>query len=364
MRVLFHLGHPAHFHLFKNTIQALKARDHKVDVLIKKKDILEDLLKKSGIEYQNILPKGRKDSKVGLALGVLESDYKILKYAIKYKPNLLIGTSYAISHVGKVLGIPSVNVNEDDAAVVPLYSKLSYPWASIILSPTSCLNGKWENKSIKYSGYHELAYLHPTLFTPSSEVVNKYIPLNSPYFLIRFAKLNAHHDEGIQGISDELALKVIDLLSPYGNVYITSERSLPAEFEKYRLKVNPLDIHHLMAFAAIYIGDSQTMAAEAGVLGTPFIRYNDFVGRIGYLNELENKYKLGFGIKSGNPEILLNTIITLLQLDDRKEVYAERRAVMLRDKINLASFMSWFIENYPNSISEFRNNSDLQYKFK
>ena len=44
------------------------------------------------------------------------------------------------------------------------------------------------------------------------------------------------------------------------------------------ININPLDIHHVMSFASIYIGDSQTMAAEAGVLGTPFIRFNDFVG--------------------------------------------------------------------------------------
>ncbi len=55
-------------------------------------------------------------------------------------------------------------------------------------------------------------------------------------------------------------------------------------------------MHHVMAFASLYIGDSQTMAAEAGVLGVPFVRFNDFVGRIGYLRELEDTYHLGYGI--------------------------------------------------------------------
>ena len=55
-------------------------------------------------------------------------------------------------------------------------------------------------------------------------------------------------------------------------------------------------MHHVMAFASLYIGDSQTMAAEAGVLGVPFVRFNDFVGRIGYLRELEDVYELGYGI--------------------------------------------------------------------
>lgn len=51
-----------------------------------------------------------------------------------------------------------------------------------------------------------------------------------------------------------------------------------------------------VAFASLYIGDSQTMAAEAGVLGVPFVRFNDFVGRIGSLRELEDVYELGYGI--------------------------------------------------------------------
>ena len=66
MRILVYLGHPAHFHNYKNTIAALKAHGHDVEVLIKKKDILEDLLKNAGIPYHNILEEGRKNSKLGI----------------------------------------------------------------------------------------------------------------------------------------------------------------------------------------------------------------------------------------------------------------------------------------------------------
>ncbi len=34
------------------------------------------------------------------------------------------------------------------------------------------------------------------------------------------------------------------------------------------------------------------MIAEAAVLGTPSIRFNDFVGKLGYLEDLEHKYGL------------------------------------------------------------------------
>ena len=160
--------------------------------------------------------------------------------------------------------------------------------------------------------------MHPNHFTPDPKIVSGYgLPVTedgtikvrgerlevrgeqnpfAPYFILRFASLNAHHDSGIKGINTEIAQRLIDILAPHGTIYITSERPLEPQFEKYRIRINPLDMHHVMAFASLYIGDSQTMAAEAGVLGVPFVRFNDFVGRIGYLRELEDVYRLGFGV--------------------------------------------------------------------
>ncbi|MBK7853743.1 MAG: hypothetical protein IPJ79_01455 [Bacteroidetes bacterium] len=66
-----------------------------------------------------------------------------------------------------------------------------------------------------------------------------------------------------------------------------------------------------MYFAHMYIGDSQTMAAEAAVLGTPSIRYNDFVGEISYLEELEHLYQLTFGFKTNNRQGMIDKITEL-----------------------------------------------------
>jgi len=364
MNIIIYLGHPAHFHLFKNVIHTLLADGHHVKILIKKKDILEELLKECKIPYLNILPEGRKDSKTGIAIGLIKRDLRLFRYCLSNKPNLMIGTSTELGHVGTLLGIPSININEDDADVVPLFSKLSYPLSKYILSPRVCRNGKWEKKSLKYDGYHELAYLHPKHFTPSKKIVEKYFSTKNPYFIIRFAKLTAHHDSGIRGISDELAMKIINKLENKGKVYITSERALDVELEKYRIPINPLDMHHVMAFSTLYIGDSQTMAAEAGVLGTPFIRFNDFVGRIGYLAELEDKYQLGYGIKPDNPEKLFSKIEELLKINNLKEVFQERRLKMLSEKIDVAAFITWVIENYPQSITTMKSNPDFNNQFR
>jgi predicted glycosyltransferase len=65
---------------------------------------------------------------------------------------------------------------------------------------------------------------------------------------------------------------------PFGKVFISAEGKLPDEIKQYQIKSNPNNIHHLMYFSQIYIGDSQSMATEATLLGTPSIRFNTFVG--------------------------------------------------------------------------------------
>lgn len=364
MRILVYLGHPAHFHAYKNSIKTWKTQGHEVAILIKKKDILEDLLLEYGLPFHNILEEGRKDTNFGIFIGMIKRAYRLFLFCLSYKPNILTGTSVENSFVGLLLGIPVVNINEDDAAVVPLYAKLSYPTATAILNPQVCNSGKWDTKATKYNSYQELAYLHPNQFTPDKSIVEKYFSTEQPYFILRFAKLNAHHDSGIQGINLEISQRVIAMLEPFGRVFITSERILEKELEKYRIAVKTLDMHHVMAFSKMYVGDSQTMAAEAGVLGVPFVRFNDFVGRIGYLRELEDDYNLGFGIKPSEVNRLYQVVEELLQMPNRKAVFQERRQKMLSEKIDFAKFLTWFIESYPESKKIMKTNPEYQYNFR
>ena len=114
------------------------------------------------------------------------------------------------------------------------------------------------------------------------------------------------------------------------------------------------------------------MAAEAGVLGVPFVRFNDFVGRIGYLRELEDVYELGYGIHatplatdspiyrndgSAQPsgvEELYKRVEQLVSMpsDERRATFQSRRQKMLSEKIDCAKFLTYFIENYPQSVEK------------
>jgi hypothetical protein len=362
-RIAFFVGHPAHFHLFKNVANNLIEKGYKVDFLVKRKDIVEILVKTAGFNYYIVRKSEKKSSsKLNMIKAKILLDYYITKYIFKCSPDIIIGT-YAPLFT-QWLKIPILICNEDDADVVPLFAKLGYPHCTDILVPTVCNCGKWEHKAIKYESYHELAYLHPNHFTPDKNIVEKYFSTKHPYCIVRFAKLNAHHDTGIKGISTETAQKIIDILKPFLQIYITSERTLEPQFEPYRININPIDIHHVMAFASLYIGDSQTMAAEAGVLGVPFVRFNDFVGRIGYLKDLEDNYKLGYGIKTHEETHLYTIIEKLISMPNRKDIFGDRKTIMLSEKIDYSKFLTWFIKNYPDSKYIMKTSPDYQYNFK
>ena len=375
MNVLIQLSHPAHFHLYKNVAKNLIADGHKVLIVIKSKDILETLLQNAGLPYVNINQHAHRGSKFGILWDMLVREWRIIGLCRKHKIDLLTGSTPEVAHVSWLLRKYGLVIGEDDAAVVPMFSKIAGRFVRCLVTPSTCDNGIMEAASAKYPGYQELAYLHPNHFTPSWEVVQAYgIDTSKPYFIMRFASLNAHHDAGIRGINTEIAERLVKILEPRGTIYITSERRLEPQFEQYRVKINPLDMHYVMAFASLYIGDSQTMAAEAGVLGVPFVRFNDFVGRIGYLRELEDKYELGYGIHatpltvdspirradgSAQPsgvEALYERVEQLVAMpaEERKATFQSRREKMLSEKIDCAKFLTWFIENYPESAEETR----------
>ncbi|PID94135.1 MAG: hypothetical protein CSA95_04350 [Bacteroidetes bacterium] len=363
MKILFQLNHPAHYHLFKNSIKELKNKGHRVSILARSKDVLIDLLVNEEFDKLSTKKGATLFEKVKL---VKQAQKEILDYTQKLNPKIIIGSG-DFSYVTKKLGIPSIFLGEDDANLnLPLFlwTLFTYGGFSAVLAPVGVNNSIWNKKTTFYNGYHKLAYLHPNQFTPDKTVVEKYFSADKPYFILRFAKLNAYHDINARGINTPIAQKLIDLLQPRGDIYITAERELEPQFEQYRLKIDPLDIHHVMAFAHLYIGDSQSMAVEAAMLGVPAVRFNDFVGKISVLEELEHKYKLTFGIKTDKPNKLYQIITDLLSLENFKEEFQQRRQAMLADKIDVTAFLVWFIENYPKSIEIMRKNPDYQYRFK
>jgi len=347
MKILFYLGHPAHFHLFKHAINHFK---NNAVVVIKSKDILQKLLNENNVPFINVEEINSKHNAGGkflLAFRILKRIFGIQRIIRNTKPDLLAGSPAELALAGKITGVPVCMFFEDDINKVAPYGSLTGPFAFRMVCPDVCNAGRWSDKKVGYNSYHELAYLHPNHFTPDKSKVAGYFKEGEKNFIIRFVELGAFHDAGKKGITNEFAGAIIKKLSPFGKIHITSERALPKEFEPFRIHISPSDIHHALYFSDMFIGDSQTMTAEAAVLGTPALRFNDFVGELSYLEDLEHRHELTFGFKTNNAEGLLEKLDELIQTPELKQTWKIRKEKMLLEKTDLAKWMINFFENFP-----------------
>jgi len=255
------------------------------------------------------------------------------------KVHLWISKYGAANMAAWMRGKPNLSFNDDDADIVPFIAWTSYPFSTFTLSPRNTRMGRFESRALRYDGYHELFYLHPARFTPDPTIFDELgLAPGAPFGLVRLSALTAHHDAGVRGLGDELLRRILRRCGDEVRIFVTSEKPLSPEFEAHRCRIQPARIHHALAHARFIIGDSQTMAAEAAVLGTPALRINDFVGRISYLADLEAR-ELGYGFRPGQDAALLVRLDRVLQTD--RTVFAARRERLLAETIDP---VPWFAE--------------------
>ena len=362
-KILIEVNHPGQVHLFKHIYKKLISRGNKVLVITKENITIEYLLKAYKIPYSII---GRK--KHGLfqkAFLQLLHNFNALKIIIKHDIQIGIGSSITNDHLSLITKMKSIHFSDDDEDQVPLIRKFSYPFSDLIIAPDSLIFRKFGHKALGYSGTHELAYLHPNKFKPNIDVIKKIGLIEGDvFFVLRFVALKGHHDIGHSGINIYQKRRLINFLEPLGKVFITSENPIEEEFEIFRLPVAPEDIHSLLYYAKMFIGDSQTMTSEASILGTPSLKCNTFAGKLSVPNELENKYSLCYSFHPNQFSDLMEKLKELLSIKDLDQLWKSRLKNFLKDKIDVTDFIVWFVENYPDSQKIMRENPDYQQKFK
>ena len=363
MNILIDIGHPAHVHYYRNLARELETLNHKIFWSAKDIPVARSLLDHYKFKYLLLPPK--KDGLIGKAWMQLYYDWILYRFCKKNKISLAIGTSISVTHISKISNIKSLFFEDDDDAVVPLSAKIAIPYANHVISP-ECLKGKQKRKdTIYYPGYHELAYLHPKRFQTDTYVLKDAgIKEGETFFIMRFNVFKAHHDVGISGLSLQQKLQLIEELKPHGKIFITTEREIEPELREYQLKVSPEKIHSLMAHATLFLGDSQTMTSEAAVLGIPSLRCNSFAGRISYLEEQEHTYGLTYGFLPSDFEKMLAKLRQLLATPNLREKWQEKRHKMLAEKMDVTAFWVWFIENYPGSLKDVKENEEFWRRFR
>lgn len=334
MKILFDIGHPAHVHLFRNFISYLINHKHKIHIITRDKDITNKLLDYYNLPYDCISYPAFNNLSRLKELSI--RNYKLLKLNHKEKYDLSFGTSVSIGILSLLSKNISLNFNEDDDNIVPLYALLAYPFSTKIINPICLQYSKWKKKRILHNSYHELAYLHPNNFSPDISILKKYNLSPYNYIIIRNSALKAHHDTGAKGIEKEIWHRIFDL--------IRNDKLIYSFEDKKSHQIDPWDMHHVLSFAKLLISDSQTMTAEAAVLGVPSIRYNSFVGKISYLEELEQRFELTYGYKPGQEKNLIEMLTHLISNKNIKDEWSLKMKKMLTEKIDLNQWTIDFFE--------------------
>lgn len=339
MNILFDIGHPKDVNVFKNVIWKLQERGHEIKIVARAKENTKRMLEEYGFEYEACR---YYKTMLGKAIGILMNDMWLYKQAKLFKPDLFVspGSPYS-AHVSRLLRKPHLAFS--DTEIAGLVIKLTFPFTDKIYTSNSFyldLGPKQE----RFDGYYELAYLHPKYFTPNKEVLKKY-HLERNYIILRLSALSSHHDINATGLNfkteDELR-RYIDQLKKYGRVVISSETTKWQTIKDHQLKIDPKDLHDLIYYSSLCLGEGATMAAEAAILGVPSIYVSNT--RRGYLNELEEKYGLVCTIQER--EEGLKKAIEVLEKGPSRDEWKLKKDEMVSEKTNVTDYIVKAIESH------------------
>lgn len=333
MRILVDVTHPAHVHLFRPTIATLESRGHDVHVVSREKDVTTTLLDANDIDH--VVLSRKRNGPVGVAREWLARELRLLRHARRLDPDVLLSRfNPATAHVSALLGIPNVIMH--DTEVAGAIERITIPFAEVVCTPAG-YDGEFGDRHMRYDGFHELAYLHPARFEPDPERLRHAgVDPDEPYAVVRLVGMDAHHDSGATGMSPETVRDMIDGLADHGSVYVTSELPIPDDLAEYENPVPAADVHHLLAFADTYVGDSSTMAIEAAVLGTPSIRFNPLDREMGVFDDL---HEYGLISSTFDEHDAAETAITLMGDADAGPRWRRRRRRLLAEKIDVTAFL-------------------------
>lgn len=282
MRVLIEIGHPAHVHFFRHAITRLREEGHYSRVVTRDKDIANELLKRYEIPFECLSRPAT--GKFGLMRELLLRWLSIGRIIRQEKIDL------AVSIAGISTSFPAWrcgirNIMFQDTEDATLSNRIAIPYTDQVYTPSFFLKDLGK-KQVRYQGLHELAYLQGFNFARAAQT-RKQLGLPERYSVIRVVANQALHDGDIRGLSERELESLIQHLSRWGAVVITSEGPLPAKFETLRLRAPLENVHEILAGARAFVGESPTMAVEASLLGTPAFLISQRWARLGNMVCLE-----------------------------------------------------------------------------
>ena len=281
MKALFEVVHPAHALFFCHAMRIMERRGDEICVASRHKDVTTGLLDELGFSHIPITTAGK--GLVGQASELIARDWRLLKIVRDFQPDILVGNGgVAISHVGKLMGIPSLSLYDMDKA--PLQMSLTLPFIDEWHVPERWNGPVAKGRTHHFPGCKQYAYLHPDHFVADEEAARRagWDP-QQDNFLLRIVAWQSNHDHGKSGFSARQRDDLVAQLRERGRLHISSEGALPPELEEFRFRGKISDFHHLLAKCRLCVSESNTVATEATALGVPSLLQAQFA--LGYIEE-------------------------------------------------------------------------------
>jgi predicted glycosyltransferase len=343
MRILIDILHPAHVHFFRHFHDEMAGRGHELCITARGKDRSLDLLDQFGLPYHHL--SDQRNGNAGLAIELAQRTRRLLQVMREFRPDVMTGImGPTIALAGAVRRTPAVVFYDTEFAVQTNW--FVYPLARSVCTP-DCYQGKVRGTHVTYAGYHELAYLHPNRFQPDPERLAAFgVAPGERFSIVRFVSWQAVHDRRERGLTAEQKRQLVELLQRHGRVLVSSESPLPPDLAPLELTGPVEDIHHLMAYAQIVVGESSTMSSEAAVLGVPAV-FIATTGR-GYTDDEEKRYGLVRHFTEQEYDRAVEAIEELVADSPRDKGRAARER-LLDDKIDVTQ---WMIEYFESTFPE------------
>lgn len=354
MKIILDIGHPAHVHYFKYFIRILEGNGHEFLIVARDKEISHTLLKKYGFDFKS---RGKGGFGIlGKLFYLFKGSAKLIKHSRSFKPDLLVSFASPYAAITSFL-IRKPHIAFDDTEHAKFEQVIFLPFTKTVLTP-ACFYKDFGKKHIRFNGFMELCYLHKNWYRPNPEVLNSLgLKPGEKYIVVRFVSWNASHDLGYHGFDKESKISVITELAKHCKLFISSEGRLPDELAHYKLNLSPECMHDVLYYSSLFLGEGGTMASECAILGIPSIYVNN-LPLMGYLKEEQNA---GLVYHFQGSEGVVKKAIEFLSID--KKMWQYKQDNLLDGKIDLTSFMAWFIENYPASHNIMRDHSEYQDRF-
>lgn len=276
MRYLFFTNTPAHVHLYRHAINRLEDDGHEVLVLGRDYGCTKALLEFYDLPHE--IYGVCETTKFSLFRELPKHFAHIFRSALRFDPDLVFGIGSYAAPAGALARAPVVLITDSEPVAVDQF--VSRLFADTILTPYT-FRKDLGNKHFQFRGFKETAYLHPDVFEADESVRDELgVEPDERFALVRLNAFGSHHDVNHEGFSEAQRRELITTLAEEVTVFVSDEggtfdfSDVPAQ----PFDAHPGDLHDALAESSLLVTDTQTMATEAALLGTPVVRSNTFVG--------------------------------------------------------------------------------------